>query len=234
MRQLALAAQGEFHAVAAAEQQRRRLLAAQQAGQLGLGRLFHQVAVELPIRFFGCKHFKQRLDQQVGAQPGGSVIRVGGPEESRLARQLERPALRRDHAAGVIGIFLWRLEMDAPDGVLHVQLGLEPVGDLLRAGGDQYIIRYSLRIGRSGSGAVPLQPSALRFTRAVAFAAGVDAKVFTRLAAAQLEQLAQGLLDGRIALHGEDNPPAGLIQPGRIYPFFGPQRAGRGQAVAEF
>ncbi len=69
----------------------------------------------------------QWLGELGGAELRGGVIRVGNAEKGRAARQPLRARLDRDDVGGVSRVFVRRLEVDAADRVLDVQLALEIV-----------------------------------------------------------------------------------------------------------
>ncbi len=156
----------------------------------------------------------------------------GGAGERRRAR---RPALRGDDAAGVAGVLLGGGEVQAPHGVLHVQLVLEGPGDRLRPPHQQQVVGHPAGVGRARSRPVAGQEGSLALPRAVAVRAGELAVVALvcgpGLGLAVGQQLPQGLPHGGVGVVGEDHPPPRLGQVPGVDPLRRPPPAGGIQEV---
>ena len=89
--------------------------------------------------------------------------------------------------------------MDAPDGVLDVELVLEAVGDRLGVADDQQVVGHLVGVGRAGADAVPGQEAILGVDAdAVPLAFPLDPlrEALSSLLPAQLQQRLQRLADG--------------------------------------
>ncbi len=127
------------------------------AGEARLGGLVTGDQVNLPIRVGRGQLCAQRASQQVCAEVGGAVVGWLVGEEGRSAGALDFALLRGYDAGCVAGVFLRRVEVNAPDRVLHIQLVLELVGDFLRVAHEQQVVGHLNRVGGTGANAVPLR-----------------------------------------------------------------------------
>ena len=169
MTALQVVARGETDAVAGGEQERRRVIPAEQPGQAGLVSLLVHAGRDLPRWLVGGQVRGQRLDQVLGAETGGCIPFVSDAEERSLSGQRPRLACKLARLGGhdglrIAGVAVERVrpvEPEAPHGVLHVELILEPKRDRLGAGEDQQVVRCPGRIHWPRLAARSTQPAVL-------------------------------------------------------------------------
>ena len=116
--------------MAGGEEERRRLV--EQAAEPAAGRVVPEKGLDLPVRLAAPHRVRHRLCQVGVHRSGHRVARIGGGEEAGPRAPAAAAGLSRDHALGVTPIFVKRIEEQAADGVLHVELVLEGEGDRLR------------------------------------------------------------------------------------------------------
>ena len=220
---LAGIAVGEAEPVAGGEEQGGRSIAAEQGGQSGFGGIVFQNGLHLPtgyllafclgepLRLGGGDLLRQGFDQELRAHARGAVVAVADAEEG-CARRQAKAALCLADTLGVAGVVIDLVEVDAPDGVLDIQLVLEAVGDGDRVADDEQVVGHLIGVGGSGSHAVSFQELVLALTGAIAIGAGEDLEARTSLFFAQGEQRRQGFLQGRVGVVGEDGAPASGAQ----------------------
>ena len=187
-------------------------------------RFVAQDRIDLPARGLGGKGGAERLDELFGGELGRVIARVGDAEKGGAARQLDTILFCGVDAGRVVGVFLQRIEMEAADRILDVELVLELVGDGIGAADDQQVVGNLVGIGRARAGAVSSQEAPLGVLVAtVAVRAFVEPEVVPRLLFAECDQVRQSFLDGRVGVVGEDHAPAGLIQLLGVDPFLDAQ-----------
>ena len=187
-------------------------------------RFVAQDRIDLPARGLGGKGGAERLDELFGGELGRVIARVGDAEKGGAARQLDTILFCGVDAGRVVGVFLQRVEMDAADRILDVELVLESVGDGIGAADDQQVVGNLVGIGRARAGAMTGQEAGLGVLgAAVAVRAFVELEVTPGLVFAERDEVGQGLLDRRVGVVGEDDPPAGLIQLLGVDPFLDAQ-----------
>jgi len=222
----------EAHPVGGGEQQRRRVPSPEEPGQPLLGRLLAEMGLHRPVGPLAADLFGEWDHQLAGAQRGGRVAGVSRREEVGSSSRDTVACLRGDDGAGVARVLLDRVEVKAADRILHVELVLEGVGDLLGPADEEQVVRDVVGIGRSRSGALAGQELLLGLTGPVGPVADELAVVVLAdagcLAAPVVEQLAERLPDGRVRVVGEDHAPAGLRQAPRVDALLRPEgRLGR-------
>src|SRR4051812_22723959 len=89
-----------------------------------------------------------------GAELSGAVVGILNSEEGGAPGAGWGGGFGRHDALGVAAVLVGRVEVNAADGVLDVELVLKAVGDRLRVADDQQVVGHLLRVGRAGSGAM--------------------------------------------------------------------------------
>src|SRR5262245_37904938 len=102
-----------------------------------------------------------------GAELGGAVVRMLDAEKRGAPCAHRGGGFGRHDALGVSAVLVGCIEVNAADCVLDVQLVLEAVGDQLWIADDQQVVRYLLRVGWAGSGAMAGEKALLRLVRPV-------------------------------------------------------------------
>ena len=84
----------------------------------------------------------------MGAELGGQVVGVGGGKKCRPPRTDLPVGLGRDDAARIAGVFVHGLEVQSTDRVLHIELVLNVIGNLLGRADEKQIVGNLVGVGR--------------------------------------------------------------------------------------
>src|SRR5262249_55629870 len=138
-----------------------------------LGRLFAKARLHGPLRLVGCNDTREWLDQLGGTASGWGVVRGPHAAEHSVPREHYLPTLCCNDGAGIGGVFLDRIELDAANGILYVELVLERERNCLRVADDQEIVWYFVGIGGARSRALTSEECLFRISGTVSIGSGV-------------------------------------------------------------